>query len=345
LRKYYWKKQPLSLPKPFLDRLCAAFKMGALNIIGLEPQRLSEDMKKILTTIACMLPLGMTSLIAQEPAAPVAPAAAAEPAKPLNMDDVSYSIGVDIGGNLKRNNVEANLDELLAGIKASIAGGDLRMTETEMRDLMMAFQTKMREDRVKLDAEAADKNLKDAEAFLADNAKKDGVKTTDSGLQYEVITEGTGPQPLPSDKVKAIYKGTLADGTVFDDSRGEPREFPLNRVVKGWQEALPMMKTGGKWKLYVPPALGYGERRQGAVIEPNSLLVFEIELVEISKPVAAVTPAVRAPIPTNPDGTPKKRITAVTPPVSVPIRPKTEVTTDGPAADAPKPAEEKKAGE
>jgi len=302
-------------------------------------------MKTFLTVIACALPLGLSSLFAAPPtppapASPATPAEPAAPAKPINMDDVSYSIGVDVGRNLQRNNVDANVEEFMTGLKAALAEGEIRMTDTEMRDLMMAFQTQMREDRMKADKEMAVENLATAESFLAENAKKEGIKATDSGLQYQVLKEGTGAQPKPTDKVKAIYKGTVINGDVFDDSRGEPREFALNRVIKGWQEAVPLMKTGGKWKLFVPPALAYGERRQSDVIEPNSLLIFELELVEISKPVAAVTPPVRAPIPTKP-GTPRKRITAVTPPVSVPIRPKKEGETP---TKEEQPAE-KKAGE
>lgn len=299
-------------------------------------------MKRIICIFACALPMSIASIFAQNPAvtAPATPTQE-QPAKPVNMDDVSYSIGVDIGRNFKRNMVDPNMDEFITGLKAGMSESEIRMTDAEMQELMMAFQKKMREDMMKADQEMAATNLKAAEEFLAENAKKDGVKVTDSGLQYEVLEEGTGPQPKPTDKVKAVYKGTLIDGTVFDDSRGQPREFSVTGVVKGWQEALPMMKTGGKWKLFVPPSLAYGERRPSQLIAPNSLLVFEIELVEISKPVSAVTPAVRAPIPTQ-DGTPRKRITAVTPPVSVPMPPKKE------GEEAPKPAvpvEEKKTGE
>ena len=178
-----------------------------------------------------------------------------------------------------------------------------------------------------------------AEDFLAENGKKPGVITTASGLQYQIIKEGSGPKPSATDKVKAIYKGELINGTVFDDSQGQPREFPVNGVVKGWQEALPLMATGSKWKLFVPPALGYGTMQRGPVIEPNSVLVFEIELVDITKAPVAVTP----PVSLNPQGAPpatpgvpqKKPTVAVSPPIAVPPPAKDN-------GDAPKPEEKKK---
>ena len=162
--------------------------------------------------------------------------------------------------------------------------------------------------------------------------------TTASGLQYQVIKEGNGPKPVKTDKVKAIYKGQLINGTVFDDSRGQPREFPVSGVVPGWQEALPLMAMGSNWKLFVPPSLGYGDKQRGPVIEPSSVLVFEIELVEISKAASAVTsPVTLAPsgaAPVNPNAPPKKPAVAVSPPISA-LPPKQE------GGDAPKTDEKK----
>ena len=187
---------------------------------------------------------------------------------------------------------------------------------------MTAFQTELRGKMEKKQAELATKNTKLAEEFLAENGKKQGVVTTPSGLQYQVIKDGSGPKPGAGDKVKAIYKGQLISGTVFDDSHGRPREFPVNGVVQGWQEALPLMATGAKWKLFVPPALGYGAVQRGPVIEPNSVLVFEIELVEISKATVAVTPPVSVvpagAAPASPGTPPRKPIVAVSPPISIP---------------------------
>ena len=128
-----------------------------------------------------------------------------------------------------------------------------------------------------------DKNKTEGEEFLAKNKEKEGVKTTDSGLQYEIIKEGTGPKPKETDKVKVDYTGTLIDGTVFDSSvqRGQPATFGVNQVIPGWTEALEMMPVGSKWKIYIPSDLGYGERGAGKDIGPNSTLIFEVELLDI----------------------------------------------------------------
>lgn len=255
------------------------------------------------------------------------------------MKVVSYIIGTDLGQKLKTNSVEASLDHLIAGIKDAIAGAEPKYSQEEQQKIMTAFQNELRVKVEKKQAELAKKNTKLSEEFLAGNGKKEGVITTASGLQYQVIKEGNGPKPSATDKVKAIYKGQLINGTVFDDSRGQPREFPVSGVVQGWQEALPMMATGSKWKLFVPPSLGYGAMQRGPVIEPNSVLVFEIELVEISKAPAAVTPPVAVTpsgtAPVNPNALPKKPTVAVTPPISI-SPPKPE------GGDKPKTNEEKK---
>lgn len=132
-------------------------------------------------------------------------------------------------------------------------------------------------------AEKAAENLKAGQEFLAANGTKPGVTTTPSGLQYEVITEGTGEQPSANDTVTCHYHGTLIDGTVFDSSvqRGKPASFPLNRVIKGWTEGVPMMKSGSKWRFFIPPHLGYGEQQVSAQIGPNSTLIFDVELISI----------------------------------------------------------------
>jgi len=288
-----------------------------------------------------LLSLGSSALLAQDatppaPPIPLSPPAATEPAEPVDMDAVSYIIGADLGQKLKVNGVEVNMEILISSIKETLAGAEPKYSQEEQQKIMTAFQNELRVKMEKKQAELAEKNAKLSEEFLAGNAKKEGVVTTSSGLQYQVLKEGDGPKPTATDKVKAIYRGELINGTVFDDSRGLPREFAVAGVVQGWQEELPLMATGSKWKLFVPPALGYGATQRGPVIEPNSVLVFEIELVEISKPAVAVTPPVAVPL--DPKAPPKKRVTAVTPPVSVPIPPKKD------AGDAPKdaPKEEKK---
>ncbi len=280
---------------------------------------------RILTSL--IFAFSGTALIAQDgpPPLPVGPPVPTEPAEPVDMDAVSYIIGSDLGQKLKMNNVEANMEVLIEGIKEAFAGGEPKYSPEDTQKIMTAFQNELQAKMQKKQAEMAEKNATLSEEFLAENGKKEGIVTTASGLQYQVIKEGDGPKPTATDKVKAIYKGELINGTVFDDSRGLPREFPVGGVVQGWQEALPLMATGSKWKLFVPPGLGYGPSQRGPVIEPNSVLVFEIELVEISKPAVAVTPPVAVPLTPGPK---KERITAVTPPVSVPLPPKKEEATE-----------------
>ena len=255
------------------------------------------------------------------------------------MKAVSYIIGADLGQKLKTNSVEADLDNVIAGLKEAFAGTESKYSPEEQQKIMTAFQNELRVKMEKKQAELATKNTKLSEEFLAGNGKKEGVITTASGLQYQVIKEGNGPKPGATDKVKAIYKGQLINGTVFDDSRGQPREFPVSGVVQGWQEALPMMATGSKWKLFVPPSLGYGEKQRGPVIEPSSVLIFEMELVEVSKATVAVTPPVTVTpsgiAPVNPNAPQKNPAVAVSPPISAPP-PKKE------GGDAPKTEEKKK---
>ena len=299
-------------------------------------------MHKIRVLTSLLLSLSGSALLAQgtPPPAPPAPAnpPAPAPAEPVDMKVVSYIIGADLGLKLRTNSVEASLDNLIAGIKDALGGAEPKCSQEEQQKIMTAFQNELRVKMEKKQAELAKKNIKLSEEFLAENGKKNGVITTASGLQYEVIKEGNGPKPSASDKVKAIYKGQLINGTVFDDSRGQPREFPVSGVVQGWQEALPMMATGSKWKLYVPPSLGYGATPRGPVIEPNSVLVFEIELVEISKAPVAVTPPVTGTpsgaAPVNPNAPPRKPTVAVTPPIS--ISPPEKVGDDAPKTNEKK---------
>jgi FKBP-type peptidyl-prolyl cis-trans isomerase FklB len=203
-------------------------------------------------------------------------------------DKFSYSIGLQFGFNFKRQNVDLNIDTFMAGLRDALANKP-RMTESEVRETMTAW-TKETTEKQKV---VADKNAAESEKFLVENKKKEGVKTTASGLQYKVIKEGTGAQPKETETVTVHYRGTLTDGTEFDSShkRGEPATFPVNGVIKGWQEALQMMKTGSKYQLFVPPSLAYAERATGS-IPPNSVLIFEVELLGIKPPAA--TPAAPA---------------------------------------------------
>ena len=215
-----------------------------------------------------------------------APALAADSAAPANKKDkVSYSIGMDIGTSLKRQGLDLNPDELAAGLKDSLSGGKTKMTSDEVKQVLTDLQQELQAKAKEHAEQMSEKNKKDGEAFLAENKKKSGVKTLPSGLQYKVITEGKGASPKETDTVTTNYKGTLIDGTEFDSSykRGEPATFPVNGVIKGWTEALQLMKVGSKWQLFIPPDLAYGPRGAGQVIGPNATLVFEVELVSIGE--------------------------------------------------------------
>jgi FKBP-type peptidyl-prolyl cis-trans isomerase FklB len=198
-------------------------------------------------------------------------------------DKVNYGVGVNIGYNLKNFPVALDLDLLIKGIKDSISGAKLLMTEEEIREVMMGVQKEVaakHETRMK---ELGEKNKKEGDAFLTENKKKEGVVSLPSGLQYKILTAGTGKTPTDTDTVTVHYSGTLLDGTVFDSSyrRGEPATFPINGIIPGWIEALKLMKEGAKWQLVIPPGLAYGERGAGAVIGPNATLLFDVELISI----------------------------------------------------------------
>jgi FKBP-type peptidyl-prolyl cis-trans isomerase FklB len=188
---------------------------------------------------------------------------------------------------------------LFGGLKDALAGKEAALTKEEREKTLQAFQKEMMEKQITASKEAATKNAAEGEKFLTENKKKDGVKTTASGLQYKVLKEGSGPSPKETDTVVVNYKGTLIDGTEFDSSfkRNEPASFQVNRVVKGWIEALQLMKAGSKYQLFIPSALAYGERGAGQLIGPNATLIFEVELLSIKAPEPAATVAPGAPAP------------------------------------------------
>lgn len=200
------------------------------------------------------------------------------------MDKVSYTIGVQLSQNFKKQDIEIKIEPMIWGLKDAMAGKKLALSQDEMQQVLTSFQQRMiAKQRERQRVEAA-KNLAEGTAFLAANKAKEGVKVLPSGLQYKVIKKGTGKTPTASDKVKTHYRGTLIDGTEFDSSykRNRPAEFPVTGVIKGWTEALQLMKEGGKWELYIPANLAYGEGGRGG-IPPNSTLIFEIELLEVVK--------------------------------------------------------------
>jgi len=200
-------------------------------------------------------------------------------------DKVSYSIGLDIGKNMKTNSIEVDSEILLQGLKDGLEGKDGLLTEEEIAQVMQEFQQELMAKQAAKQKEDGEKNMKEGAEFLEANKKKEGVKVLPSGLQYKVIKSGDGPSPKETDKVKTHYKGTLINGTEFDNSysRGEPAVFPVNGVIKGWTEVLQLMKVGDKWEVYIPADLAYGERGAGGTIPPNATLIFEVELLGIEK--------------------------------------------------------------
>jgi len=226
-----------------------------------------------------------TKVAAPAPAAPATPAA---PAASAELKDLrakaSYSIGLNIGNGIKAQNLDLDSDLIARGIKDMLKGAKPLMTDEEVQAVLKEFSDQQMAKQMAAMKSVVEKNKKEGEAFLAANKTKPGVVTLPSGLQYKVITEGTGPIPKATSKVKAHYRGTLLDGTEFDSSykRGEPIELPVNGVIAGWTEALQRMKVGSKWQLFIPAALAYGDNpREGGPIGPGAVLLFDIELLGV----------------------------------------------------------------
>ena len=193
------------------------------------------------------------------------------------MDKFSYGLGMGIGQNLLSMGVQdMNVEDFVKGLKDVLTGAKPEMSHSEA-------QTVVNEHFRKLAEEAYTQNKAGGEAFLAENAKKEGVTVLPSGLQYEVITAGNGKKPSATDRVQCHYEGTLIDGTIFDSSikRGEPAVFGVNQVIKGWVEALQLMQEGAKWRLYIPYDMAYGEHGAGEMIPPYSALIFDVELIKV----------------------------------------------------------------
>jgi FKBP-type peptidyl-prolyl cis-trans isomerase FklB len=197
----------------------------------------------------------------------------------------SYSFGVDVASRLKQQGVKLDVNALNRGITDAYTGSELALTEEESLQAKTAFQTQLRDALMKEQTAVGEKNVAAGKAFLEENGKKPDVVTTASGLQYKVLNTGDGKQPKETDTVSTHYKGTLIDGREFDSSykRNTPAEFPVNGVIKGWTEALQLMHVGDKWQLFVPSELAYGATKRSELIEANSTLVFEIELLSIKE--------------------------------------------------------------
>jgi FKBP-type peptidyl-prolyl cis-trans isomerase FklB len=195
---------------------------------------------------------------------------------------LSYSVGYQIGGDFLRQGKDINPNVLLKGIQDALASTEPLMTQKEMRTTLINLQKAVAAAQEKKMMAQAQKNLAEGLAFLEENEKKEGIKTLSNGLQYKIITEGSGKTPGETDTVMVHYRGILIDGTEFDSSykRNKPATFRVDRVIAGWTKALQLMKEGAKWQLFIPPKLGYGNKRAGN-IEPNSTLIFEVKLISV----------------------------------------------------------------
>ena len=198
---------------------------------------------------------------------------------------LSYMLGQQTGNNIKESPTEIDIDIFVRGIKDSLKGNKSLLSAEETNQVRQEFSRQVQETRNQKMAALSGKNLKDGEAFLAENKKKEGIVTTDSGLQYKVLKQGDGPKPQSTDKVTVHYRGTLLDGTEFDSSykRGQPASFQVGGVIRGWTEALQLMNVGSKYQLFIPAGLAYGQRGAGQKIGPNSMLIFDVELLNIEK--------------------------------------------------------------
>lgn len=198
------------------------------------------------------------------------------------VDKESYAIGMDIAISLQRNNVEANPDVLGKALKDVLTGQETQLTDEEAKNILREMQQEMQAKKLEQNKALGEKNKAEGAAFLAENSKKEGVTTLPSGLQYKVVTEGTGKTPGIKDTVTVQYTGRLIDGTEFDSSQkhGQAATFAVDSVIKGWTEALQLMKEGSKWEIFIPAELAYGERG-GGPIGPNATLIFDVELISV----------------------------------------------------------------
>ncbi|WP_324670772.1 FKBP-type peptidyl-prolyl cis-trans isomerase [Hymenobacter sp. GOD-10R] len=201
-----------------------------------------------------------------------------------HQEQISYIIGRDLARNFSQQGLDLDIDVLAASLKEALAGQPSRLTQEQMETAMRKLQEQFEENEPQQDDNVSSNSKAEGEAFLAENKNKPGVTTLPSGLQYEVLTEGTGKKPTPRSSVTTHYHGTLIDGKVFDSSyqRGQPATFGVNQVIAGWTEALQLMPEGSKWRLYIPSDLAYGKRGAGRDIGPDSALIFDVELLKVN---------------------------------------------------------------
>jgi FKBP-type peptidyl-prolyl cis-trans isomerase FklB len=228
-------------------------------------------MKKLIA-VALVLSIFGSTVMAQKKGTPK-----------TKKEKISYSIGVNIGKNMKTQGMNLDQGLLTQGIRDGLNSSKTAMSDKDMEATMTDFQQEMMGKMQAKQKVVGEKNTKEGESFLAANKKKEGVVTLPSGLQYKILKSGDGPKPTKDQTVKCNYRGTLIDGTEFDSSykRGEPTEFPVGQVIKGWTEALQLMPVGSKWQLFIPSDLAYGPNGAGQMIGPNATLIFEIELISI----------------------------------------------------------------
>jgi len=220
---------------------------------------------------------------AAKPGLSVKPRSQSPLALNTDKDKVSYALGMNLGSNLQRDSIDIDTAIFLRALKDALAGGKTLLTESETRAALTQLQTAVRSKQMEKMKLAGEANRKEGDSFLAANKTKEGIVTLPSGLEYKILTQGTGPKPAATDTVVCNYRGTLINGTEFDSSykRGQPATFAVSGVIKGWTEALQLMSVGSKWQLFLPAELAYGERGPSPEIGPSSTLVFEVELLSI----------------------------------------------------------------
>ncbi len=261
------------MPKPFISAL-QLLAAGLLLFTGALAQQPANTP-----------PSSPAKSAAAAPSQPAPAASSSDAALPTQKDKLSYAIGMNVGKGLHRDGVDVDPSIVSRGLQDAMTGGKTLMTDEQAESFIVALQNQLREKAVAQREQEGATNKSQGEAFLAANKSKPGVVVLPSGLQYKVLTAGTGPKPTAGDTVKCNYRGTLVNGTEFDSSEkhGGPATFPVSGVIKGWTEALQLMPVGSKWQLFVPPDLAYGARGADGVIGPDSTLIFEVELLSIEK--------------------------------------------------------------